>query len=239
MIDALRVAWQSLKDLWEEFTLLILMNIVWSLVALLALAPLLLLVGSDPILGLILSFVLFWLVPIVTSALCFVSNQVVHGIAISWATFAEGLRRYWLKGLIVTLISLVVLILIAINIQFYAVELQGAWTNFAVSLWVIVGIYWLVVQIYWFPMLLELKSEKVLVSLRNALALPFVSPGFSLTILLVLIIVTILCIVLTVPLVLFMAALLLLIVNRATRNRIEMIQRKREGQQGKDASKSR
>jgi hypothetical protein len=239
MLDALRVAWQSLKDLWEEFILLILMNIVWSLVALLALAPLLLLGGTDFALGLALSFALFWLLPIVTGAICFVTNQVVHGNAIGWGTFAKGLRRYWLKSLIVTLIGLVVLILIAINVQFYAVTLQGAWTNFAVSIWAITGIYWLLVQIYWFPMLLELENEKVLVSLRNALALPFVSPGFSLTILLVLIILAILCIVLTVPLVLFMAALLLLIANRATRSRIEMIQRKREGRQEEDASSSR
>ena len=76
MIDALRVTWQSLKDLWEEFVLLIMMNILWSLAALLAIAPLLLLGASNPILGLALSFVLFWLLPIVTDALCFVTNRL-------------------------------------------------------------------------------------------------------------------------------------------------------------------
>ena len=68
--------------------------------------------------------------------------------------------------------------LIAVNIQFYALVLQGTWTNFAVSIWVIIGIYWLIVQVYWVPMLLELENEKVLLSLRNALALPLVTPGF-------------------------------------------------------------
>jgi hypothetical protein len=229
MIDALRVTGQSLKDLWEDFVLLIMMNILWSLAALLAIAPLLLLGGSDPFLGLALSFVLFWLLPIVTGALCFVTNQLVRGNAVGWGTFASGLRRYWLKSLIVTVINLVLLGLIAVNIQFYALVLQGTWTNFAVSIWVIIGIYWLIVQAYWFPMLLELENEKVLLSLRNALALPLVTPGFSLTIFLVLILLAVLCIVLTVPLPLFMAALLLLIANRATRSRIEMVQRKREG----------
>jgi hypothetical protein len=205
------------------------MNIIWSLVALLAIAPLLLLGGSDPFLGLVLSFVLLWLLPVTTGALCFVTNQVVRGNIIGWGTFATGLRRHWRKSLIVTAISLTVLALIAINIQFYAFVLQGTWTNFAVSIWAILGIYWLIVQVYWFPMLLELENEKVLLSLRNALALPIITPGFSLTILLVLIILAILCIVLTVPLALFMAALLLLIANRATRSRIEMVQRKREG----------
>jgi uncharacterized membrane protein len=97
------------------------------------------------------------------------------------------------------------------------------------------GIYWLIVQIYWFPMLLELENEKVLLSLRNALTLPLVTPGFSVTIFVILVLLAVLCIVLTVPLPLFMAALLLLIANRATRSRIEMIQRKREGWQEDDA----
>ena len=238
MIDALRVTWQSLKGLWEEFVLLIMMNILWSLAALLAIAPLLLLGASNPILGLALSFVLFWILPIVTGALCFVTNQVVRGNAVGWGTFATGLRRYWLKSLIVTVINLVVLVLIAFNVQFYAFVLQGTWTIFAVSIWVIIGIYWLIVQIYWFPMLLELENEKVLLSLRNALALPIITPGFSLTIFLVLILLAVLCIVLTVPLPLFMAALLLLIANRATRSRIEMVQRKREGWKEEEAGKA-
>ena len=229
MIDALKVTWQSLKDLWEDFVLLIVMNILWSLAALLAIAPLLLLGGSDPILGLALSFVLFWLLPIVTGALCFVANQVVRGNAAGWATFATGVQRYWLKSLAVAIISLVVLALILVNIQFYALVLQGTWTLFAVSIWIVLGVYWLIVQIYWFPMLLELENEKVLLSLRNALTLPLVTPGFSITIFLILVLLTVLCIVLTVPLPLFMTALLLLIANRATRSRIEMIQQKREG----------
>ena len=238
MIDALRVTLQSLKDLWEDFVLLIMMNILWSLAALLAIAPLLLLGGSDPFLGLALSFVLFWLLPIVTGALCFVTNQVVRGNAVGWGAFATGLRHYWLKSLIVTVISLVVLALIIVNIQFYAIVLQGTWTVFAVSIWIIIGIYWLIVQVYWFPMLLELENEKVLLSLRNALALPIITPGFSLTILFVLIVLAALSIILTVPLPLFMAALLLLIANRATRSRIEMVQRKREGRQEDEAGKA-
>jgi uncharacterized membrane protein YesL len=235
MIDALRVTWQSLKDLWEDFVLLIMMNILWSLAALLAIAPLLLLGGSDPILGLALSFLLLWLLPVATGALCFVTNQVVRGNAAGWGTYLTGLRRYWLKSLIVAAISLVVLVLIAINIQFYAAVLQGTWTFFAVSIWIVLGIYWLIVQVYWFPMLLELENEKILLSLRNALTLPLVTPGFSVTIFVILVLLAVLCIVLTVPLPLFMAALLLLIANRATRSRIEMIQRKHEGWQEDDA----
>ena len=235
MIDALRVAWQSLKDLWDEMVFLIVLNVAWSLLSLLAALPLLLLFESDLVVGLAFSIVLFWLLSIASGALCFVANQITRGYAVGWGTFAHGLKRYWLKSLIVAIINLIVLALIAFNIMFYALQIQGAWTYFAVSIWGAIGIYWLLVQVYWFPMLLEMKSEKIFASLRNALALPFITPGFSTTILLVLVLLVALSTFLMVPLALFMIVLLLLIMNNATRNRLEMIRQKHEARQGAGA----
>ena len=235
MIDALRVAWQSLKDFWDEMVLLTVLNVAWSLLSLVAAMPLFLLFQSDLVVGLALTIVLFWLLSIVTGALCFVANQVTRGYAVGWGTFAHGLKHYWLKSLVVAIINLIMLALIAFNLLFYALQVQGAWTYFAVSIWGAIGIYWLMVQVYWFPMLLEMKSEKILTSLRNALALPFITPGFSTTILLVLILLVVLSTFLMIPLVLFMTVLLLLIMNHATRNRLEMIRQKHEARQGAGA----
>jgi hypothetical protein len=228
MVDALKVTWQSLKDLWDEFVILIMLNVVWSLSILLALAPQLLLGSANLGLALGLSLLLSIPIPIVSGALCFVTNQVAHERAVGWDTFVSGLRLYWRKSLAVALINLVVLILIVANLQFYAVYLEGTWTNFAVAAWILLGIYWYIAQIYWFPMILELESEKVLLALRNALSLVLVSPGFSIVLAIILLIITILCIGLTIPLPLFMAVLLLLIINRATINRITVIREKHE-----------
>jgi hypothetical protein len=229
MADAFRITWQSLKDLWDEFVLLIMLNVVWSLSILLMIAPLLLWGGSNLILALALSFLLFWPLPIISGALCFVTNQIAHDRAVGWGTFATGLRRYWAKSLVVAVTNLVVIALIFSNIQFYGLILQGMWTNFALSIWVLIGLYWLITQIYWFPMILELESEKVLEALRNALALVIVSPAFSIAAAIILAALAVLCIVLTVPLPLFMTALLLLISNRATRDRLVHVQKKRKG----------
>ncbi len=227
--DAFRITWQSLKDLWDEFVLLIMLNVIWSLSILLMIAPLFLWGASNPILALALSFVLFWPLPIISGALCFVTNQIAREKAVGWGMFVTGLRRYWAKSLGVAVINLIVIALIASNIQFYGFILQGTWTNFALSIWLIIGLYWLITQIYWFPMILELESEKVLEALRNALVLVIISPAFSVTAAIILTALTILCIVLTVPLPLFMTVLLLLISNRATRDRLGHIQKKREG----------
>jgi hypothetical protein len=233
MIDALRITWQSLKDLWEDFVFLIMINLVWTLTILLMLAPLFFWGGTYPILALVMSLVLFVPAAVVSAGLCFVANQISRGNAVGWGTFAAGLRRYWLKSLVVALSNLIILGLVFTNLQFYAFVLQGAWTNFALSAWILVGIYWLIVQIYWFPMILELESEKVLVALRNALSLVIISPGFSLVTALILLILMVLCVLLTVPLPLFMAALLMLIINRATRSRLDLVRRKRETRENK------
>jgi uncharacterized membrane protein YesL len=230
--DAVTVIWGSLKDLWEEFVLLIVLNVVWALSVLLASAPILLLGTTRPILGGVLSFVLFWIFPIVSGALCFVTNQMTHGVAISMGTFVSGLRKYWLKSLIVGLINLLVVGLLLLNIQFYALVMQGSWTYFAVAAWILVTIYWFSAQIYWFPFILELESEKVFVALRHALMMVIISPGFALVMTILLAILTVLCIALTVPVPLFMASLLLLIINRATHNRLDFVQQKRQERDG-------
>jgi fatty acid desaturase len=119
----------------------------------------------------------------------------------------------------------VVLILILINVEFYGVVLQGGWTNFAMSAWLVLGFYWLLTQVFWFPMILELKNEKVFFALRHALAMVIITPAFSLTVGVGMAILSILCIVLSVPAVLVMGSLLLLIANHATRSRLAFVKK--------------
>ncbi len=222
MSDALQILKFSLRDFWDEFMLLVVLNFVWSLAVLLPIAPLFVLREVDVLWVLALSFLLFLPLPIVSGALSFVTNQISRGKSVRWSTFFLGIRQYWVKSLIVALMNLVVWVLIVANIQFYGLALQGTWTNFAVSLWIILAIFWLFVQVFWFPMVLELESEKILLALRNALAMTIITPGFSLTLALLLTMIIALCFVLTVPVLLFMASFILLICNHATRSRLAL-----------------
>jgi hypothetical protein len=226
MIDALRVIRYGLKDLWEEFISLVVLNLLWTLTATLPLIPLLALNSLSLVWGLAASLLLALPLPIVTGALCFVTNQVSRGKIPGWGIFVTGLRRYWTKSLTVALINLVVLVLIGANLQFYGLILQGTWTNYAFGAWLIVALYWLLTQVFWFPMILELENEKVLLALRNALAMVVITPGFTLALGALMLVLAALCIALSVPLVLIMASLLLLIANHATRSRLAFIQKK-------------
>ena len=225
MRDALFITWRSLKNLWDEFAFLIALNVLWTLNVLLLAVPAFGLRNAG--LGWVLALTALILLPLpVTSAgLCFVANQITRGVAVGWATFATGVRRYWAKSLLVALISVVVLFLIAVNIRFYLVVIQGQWAVVALSAWIVVAVYWLLAQLYWFPMLLEMKDERLFLALRNALAMVIVTPGFSIVLALIVALLIALCVLLTVPAALFLAVLLMLIANHATRSRIAHVRK--------------
>ena len=67
--------------------------------------------------------------------------------------------------------------------------------------------------------------ENYLLALRNALAMTLITPGFTLTLGIVLLILAILCVILTVPAMLLMAALFLLVANHATRSRLARVRK--------------
>jgi hypothetical protein len=229
MTDALSITWRSLREVWDDFLLLVALNVVWALAFALPFVPLFVLTNVDLLVVFALGLLLALPLPIVSGALCFVTNQISRGKVVGWRTFATGLQRYWLKSLLVALINFVVAILILANIWFYGVFLEGNWTNFALSAWLVVTAYWLLVQVFWFPMILELESEKVLLSLRNALGMVIITPVFSLTLAAILVVIIVLSIVLTVPALLILASLFLLIANHATRSRLAYAQRKPYG----------
>jgi hypothetical protein len=226
MIEALRMVRYSLRNFWDEFVPLVMMNLVWSVTAALPFLVLLVLGGLDPLLRLGLSLLLMLPAFVVTGGLCFATNQVARGKTSNLGMFGEGLRRYWAKSLVVGSINVVALFLLATNLQFYAFVLEGGWTNLALSLWLVAGIYWGLVQIFWFPMILELENEKVLLALRNAIVMVIISPGFSISLGLLLLVLSVLCVLLTVPAVLVMASLLLLVANHATRSRVALAQKR-------------
>lgn len=225
MVDALQVVRFSLRDLWEEFVLLVLMNMLWAGAVLLPLVPWLVLSGIAWVWMVVLSLILSLPLPIVSGALAHVTNQISRQKSVGWHTFAAGIRRYWAKSLAVAAVNIIVLLLVASNIRFYGGVLEGTWTNFAVAIWLVLAIYWLLVQVFWFPMLLELENENILLALRNALAMALITPGFTLALGLIMLILSILCVVLTVPIMLFMASLLLLMANHATRSRLAHVRK--------------
>ena len=225
MHDALLITWRSFRNLWDEFAFLIALNVLWTLNVLLLAVPVFGLRNAGLSWVLALTALILLPLPAITAGLCFVANQITRGVAVGWATFATGVQRYWAKSLLVALINVVVLFLIAVNVRFYLVVTQGQWAVVALSAWIVVGFYWLLAQLYWFPMLLEMKDERLFLALRNALAMVIVTPGFSIVLGLIVALLIAACVLLTVPAALFLAVLLMLIANHATRSRIAHVRK--------------
>lgn len=225
MLDVFRIIWFGIQDFWDELLMLLILNLLWSLTVLLPSLPFFLL-GTINLTAVTLAILLALPLPIVSGALCFVANQVSRGLIPSLGMFATGLRRYWAKSLLVALINLLAIVAVFLNLRFYGSVLQGTWTSIVVGLWLVAFLYWLLAQIYWFPMILELESESVLLGLRNSLALVLVTPGFTLLLGLVLVVLGVLFVATSLPAVLFMGSLFLLTANHATRSRLAKIQEK-------------
>ena len=226
MLDAFQVVRYSLQDLWDEFVILVILNVLWSLTALLPALPLA--VGSEGDLAPVLigTLLLALPLPIVSGGLCFLANQVARGKAVGWGVFLYGLRRYWVKSLIVAAVNLIALILWIANVRFYSIILPAEWRGLALIFWLALGLYWLTVQVFWFPMILELEKEQVFLALRSALAMALITPAFSLTLIVILALLIVVSLALMVPVALFTVSLLLLIGNHATRSRLAYVQKK-------------
>jgi hypothetical protein len=224
MLGALRILRYSVSDLWEEFVVLVTLNVVWSLSALVPVLPIFFITNPIPLIA--TSLVLGLPLPVVSGALCYVTNQVVRGQVATWSMFAEGIRRYWAKSLVVAAVNLLALAVLIGNLRFYTFAVTEAWANVALSAWIIVGLFWGLVQLYWFPMILEIKSEKVIEALRRAIALVIISPGFSVSAGIVVSLVIMLCGLTAVPAFVLMVSLLLLLSNHATRSRLASAQKK-------------
>jgi uncharacterized membrane protein len=74
-------------------------------------------------------------------------------------------------------------------------------------------------------MILELENERIVLALRNALTMAIITPGFSFSLALIMAAIIALCIVLTVPVLLFLASFILLMCNHATRSRLALAQK--------------
>jgi len=205
---ALRIYWWALRNTYEELFTLGLINLAWWGIGF-----------GLPIgvsyLGLqwLSVVLLLLLVPPPTAGVQYCANRMAHDKPISFGLFWEGTKKYALKSLLLGWLGLLVSAIIVANIIFYG-GYEGSWTVWVQALFFSMLLYWSVIQIYVFPMLLEMKEEKLLLALRNALFLVLSSPLLALLLAILLVATAALSLVLVLPAVFIMTGLVALIANR-------------------------
>jgi hypothetical protein len=199
--EVLRITWQSIKALWEDLLILMLMNLVT--VAPVVLTVFFLYEMAESLLAdhLVLAgiFAVLAVIPLIPlppamAGLWNVANRVADELAVHWSDYFEGFRRYFWKSLGLALINILVLAILLSNVWFYApgnnpFNLDPGISLAIQLLFLLLTALWLAYQTYPMALLLEQEDQRLRIALRNAGVLFLTRPGFGILLALVLAIV--------------------------------------------------
>ncbi len=103
-----------------------------------------------------------------------------------FAIFRATLRSHWRLALRCTLVSVLVLLALVGNVVFYANV--GGWLRFASILWLYGTLFWLNLHIYLAPLAVHVAEPRLLDLYRRAAFIALGHPGYSMVLLLIILI---------------------------------------------------
>ncbi len=159
MVDAFRVVWRGLRDVYDEMFMLMGVN----------------------------SFTLLMCLPVVTippalAGAAFVAYRAARGLAFAPRDFWAGFRLYLWDSWKVAIPSLLGWFLLAMNLAFYSQQ-TDPYMRLLVILWAFVGFVWLAIQFYLFPLLVYQRDKSLRALFKNAAILAVSRPWFNLVLL--------------------------------------------------------
>jgi uncharacterized membrane protein YesL len=193
----LQVAGQALRDWWDDWINMVVINLVW------------LLCWLTVVLG-----------PPATFGIYYVTNRLAHGESLGPRGLFEGGKRYFSHSWLWMLLNLAVGLLVTVNMMFYQ-QFASVWAQFLQAFHLFLGLTWLVVQFYALPYLMEQERKHLGIALRNGLFTALASPGYTLVVAVLAALVVVLSLVVIVPLFLGGPCLIAALGNRAVRERLE------------------
>jgi uncharacterized membrane protein YesL len=214
---AIGIFWQSIKDFYDELFPFVGLNLVWVVlsaipfavlwVVLLPLTPYLVgaLTSLSPsgdegsvvtsfVVGAVSVAILVLLIILPSPAAAgvhYYANRKVNDEHVEFSLVLEGLRAYWWKSLLLFLISLAATAVLVGNIVFYLSQ-QNDYLRVVAMFFLWVLFLWLVTQMYLLPLLMEQASKSIRLIYRNAFVLALSSPGVSLVLFVLVVVVMLL-----------------------------------------------
>jgi hypothetical protein len=133
----------------------------------------------------------WWLAPLLlipigpaTAALAVVARRCAAALRVNRTFYMDGLRAYWRPALGLSAIGMAVLALLLMNITFYASRFSG-FVQGLTLIWAYVLLFWLSVQFYVYPVLVRMEKPRALGALRTAMLGALANPLFSIVLLLI------------------------------------------------------
>lgn len=227
MANPFKALWAALRDLFDEFFMLIVCNLIWVLISLPAVffAYLALLAEAPLIAG---AALLLGVLPAgpATAGLTAISYRVSDGRAIKLADFFAGMREFARQGWAVLGLFVAGMLVIFFNIGFY-VGVDNTFGGLMLGLWVYLIVFWTAMLVYSFPLLFLQQRPDLRSMARNAALMVVGRPVFTIATLLLMAVVLVVSMLLVAPFVLIGPALLNLWSVRATRHLIEVAEARR------------
>ena len=130
----------------------------------------------------LLSWLIVFLGPPATFSLYYVAAELRQGRAIGIRGFVQAGKKYFWKSWLWMLISLIVMVVIILNYQFYG-RLNQPWTEIVKSAMIFSGILWIIIQFYALPYLIFQVEQSLILAWKNAFLTVLASPFHALVIL--------------------------------------------------------
>jgi uncharacterized membrane protein YesL len=195
MRAALGVLGRTLRDTWDAWIALAVLNILW--------------------LGMSITVVLM---PPATVAMFEATHELAGGRTMSVSEFLRAVPRHFLRAWAWAALNLVVGVVLAVNLAFYARD--ELWAVAVRALFAVATFIWAVAQLLVWPYLFEQVDPSVRRAVRNSLLTVVAAPGFSLVLGVVAAVVVIVSVTLILPVAVFSIAFLGLLGSHAVRDRL-------------------
>ena len=205
----IQVTAQALTDWWDDWVNLVIVN-----------------------LACLLCWLTVLLGPPATFGLYYVTNSLAHGESLGLRGLLTGGRRYFFKSWLWALLNLGVIIIVVVNVLFYA-QFDGDWVVFVQGFYILAAVLWLIVQFYALPYLMEQEQKRLRSALRNGLFTALAAPGYTLVVAGLTVLIIALSVGFVFPLLFGAPCLIAVLGNRAVLERLEAFGvREQEAEQG-------
>jgi uncharacterized membrane protein YesL len=195
MRAALGVLGRTLRDTWDAWITLAVFNILW--------------------LGMSITVILM---PPATVAMFEATHELAGGRTVSVGEFLGAVPRHFLRAWAWAALNLVVGVVLAVNLAFYARD--ELWAVAVRALFAVATFIWAVAQLLFWPYLFEQVDPSLRRAIRNSLLTVVAAPGFSLVLGIVAAVVVIVSVTLILPVAVFTIAFLGLLGSHAVRDRL-------------------
>jgi uncharacterized membrane protein YesL len=159
------------------------------------------------------------LIPPATAGIYAVTHSIAHGQGQRISDFWAGARRYFWLSLRWGLLNVIVGALLFSNTVFYG-AIAGPLGSVIRVVSALIAVVWCASQFYFWPFLYEQEDKRLRVALKNAVFLTLATPIYTLTLLVVVILVVIVSLFTVLPLAVFATSFVSLVGNRAVIERL-------------------